>query len=402
MRTPGQPPERFAAFSSRDFRLFWAGQIVSFSGTWMHSTAQGWLVYSLTKSPFYLGLVSTASSLPILLFSLLGGAAADRFRKRNILLLTQGLSVLPALLIGILTDTGTVTVWYILALAFTLGSINAFDIPTRQSFLIHMVERDRLLNAVALNSAAFNGARMMGPVLAGLIIAGLGTAACFYINAASYGAALVALSLVKARGKPGAARGTLLRDIREGMSFIRREPRVRRPIMLVATFSLFGLPFISQMPVFAEEVLGVGARGLGFLMGCSGVGALSAAILLAFRRTVEREATLMVGASLVFSVSLIAFSLSRTYWLSLLLMLVGGLAVVWLLATANSTVQLSAPDGLRGRVMSVYTLVFLGMAPIGHAVVGTVADLVGSPAAVGGAASICLVVSVIIFSRTRT
>lgn len=391
---------RFPALYVRDFRLFWAGQLVSFSGTWMHSTAQGWLVYSLTHSPLYLGIVSAAASLPILLFSLLGGAAADRLKKRNILLLTQGLSIFPPLVVGLLTSAGAVNVWHIIALGFMLGTINAFDIPARQSFLVEMVERGNLLNAVALNSAAFNGARMIGPMLAGLIIANLGVAACFYINAASFLAVLFALSSMKTRGEAGVGSGNVLSDIKLGMSFIRREPGVRRPMLLVAAFSLFGLPFISQLPVFAEDILGAGAKGLGFLIGASGIGALAAAVTLSFQGDVRDKQRLMGAASLAFPSALIAFSFSRSYPLSLLLMVAAGLAVVGFLALANSSIQLESPDGLRGRVMSVYTLVFLGMTPIGHSLMGVAADAIGSPAAVGLAASICLFVSIIIVART--
>jgi MFS family permease len=395
------PGNRFSALNFRDFRLFLAGQIISFSGTWMHSTAQGWLVYSLTKSPFYLGVVAAASSLPILLFSLIGGVAADRFRKRNLLLLTQGLSIIPALIIGILADTGAVMVWHVIAMGFLLGTINAFDIPTRQSFLIEMVERGGLLNAIALNSAAFNGARMIGPVLAGFIIAKMGIAACFYLNAISYMAVVGALSMIRAKGEQRMGGGNILGDVRTGMGFILREPSVRRPMMLVAAFSLFGLPFISQLPVFAEEILGAGARGLGLLIGASGVGALAAALTLAVKGDLKDKEGMMGAASVLFPVSLMVFSASRSMGLSLALMATAGLAVVGVLALANSTIQLNTPDGLRGRVMSVYTLVFLGMAPVGHSVMGTAADSIGSARAVGIAAAICLGVSVVIIAMTR-
>lgn len=401
MKTQEHSPGRFPALYFRDFRLFWAGQVISFSGTWMHSTAQGWLVYSLTKSPFYLGVVAAATSLPILLFSLVGGALADRFKKRNLLLLTQGLAIIPALLIGILTSAGVINVWHVMALGFVLGTINAFDIPARQSFLVEMVERGNLLNAIALNSAAFNGARMVGPMLAGIIIAQLGVAACFYINAFSYVAVLLALFAMRVRGEANTGTGNILRDIALGMKFVRQEPGVRRLIMLVGAFSLFGLPFISQLPVFAEEVLGVGAKGLGFLIGASGVGALTAAITLSLKADIRSKEKLAGIASIAFPAALIVFSLSRNYLLSLAVMVVGGLSVVGFLALANSSIQLKTPDELRGRVMSVYTLVFLGMTPVGHSLMGLAADMVGSPLAVGLAATVCLLVSITIVARTR-
>lgn len=367
----------------------------------MHSTAQGWLVYSLTKSPYYLGLVSAASSLPILLFSLLGGAVADRFKKRNLLLITQAISIIPALLVGILTSMGVIAVWHVMALGFLLGTVNAFDIPTRQSFLIEMVERGRLLNAIALNSAAFNGARLIGPVLAGFIIAGMGLPACFYLNALSFVAVLIALSRIKASGEKKMGSGNILKDIFEGMSFIRKEPTVRRPMLLVLTFSLFGLPFIVLLPVFAEEILNAGARGLGFLIGASGAGALASAIIIAYRKEIKETRKFMGLASMTFPVALLLFSSSESFPLSLCLMVIGGLAVVALLATANTTIQLASPDQLRGRVMSVYTFLFLGMMPIGNFIMGSVADIIGAANAVRVAASICLAVSTMIVLAGR-
>jgi MFS family permease len=394
-------PERFAALYIRDFRLFWMGQLISFSGTWMQTTAQGWLVYSLTKSPFYLGMVAAASSLPIMLFTLIGGAVADRFRKRNMLLVTQGLSIIPAVLIGLLTSFGVVTVWHVMVLAVFLGTVNAFDIPARQSFLVEMVQEGNLLNAISLNSAAFNGARIIGPVIAGLIIAQIGLAACFYLNALSFLAVIIALSMVRTTGERRMASGSIIKEIKEGVSFIRLAPEIRRPILLVAAFSLFGIPFVALLPVFAEDVLGVGAKGLGFLIGSSGVGALTAAVILASKGEIGQKHRLMGLSSVVFSIFLFVFSLSGNYYLSMASLLVVGWAVVSFLALANSSIQLSTPNGMRGRVMSVYTMVFLGMTPIGNSVMGTVADLIGTANAVSAASAICLGASLIILSRKR-
>lgn len=397
---PGNPakvgPRPFSALYSRDFRLFWVGQLISFSGTWMHSTAQGWLVYSLTKSPLYMGLVAAASSLPVLLFSLIGGAVADRFRKRNVLLLTQGLSMLPALAIGVLTSMGVITVWHVMALVFSLGIINAFDIPTRQAFLIEMVERGHLLNAIALNSAAFNAARIIGPVMAGMAIANLGVAACFYLNALSFLPVIAALSLMRSRGEARTGGGSLFGDISEGVRFVRGEPLALMPVLLVASFSIFGMPFVTLLPVFAGEVLNVGAKGLGFLAGAAGAGAFTAALIIAFG-AVKRERALMAASSMVFPAALFAFSVSGDFRFSMAALAVVGWAAVSLLALANSTIQHCAPDALRGRVMSFYTVVFLGMAPLGNFLMGAVADLIGTPQAVSLASTLCLIASIIIF-----
>ena len=392
---------RFTALQYRDFRLFWFGQIISLSGTWMQSVAQGWLVYSLTKSPFYLGLVAASGSLPILLFTLAGGIAADRFRKRNLLLLTQALSVLPAFLLGILTDINMITVWQVALLAAVLGTVNAFDIPARQSFLIELVGRDSLTSAIALNSAAFHGARMIGPVVAGITIASLGLPACFYLNALSFVAVIIALSKMSIQGEIRESSNGLFKDFIEGIRFVKSSYGISRIILLIAVFSLVGLPFITLLPVFAGEVLDAGAKGFGFLVGATGAGALAAALLLAFRGDIRDKGRFISIAALSASVSLLAFSLSKNIFISIPFLLVVGWGLVSFLATANSYIQLSAPDNLRGRVMSVFTLVFLGTAPIGNSLVGAMADYIGTPYTVSISAVICIIASLLFAMRKK-
>ncbi|MCL4475097.1 MAG: MFS transporter [Nitrospirae bacterium] len=399
-----RPHDRFPALYVRDFRIFWIGQLISFSGTWMQSTAQGWLVYSLTKSPFYLGLVATVASLPVLFFTLIGGVVADRLMKRKLLVITQTLSMIPALALAVLIDLKMVTVWQIIVFATLLGTVNAFDVPARQSFLIEMVQKGRLLNAIALNSAAFNGARIIGPFIAGITIASIGVAACFYVNTVSFLAAIIALLMIKTRsgeGKGLSARpspesrtegglSVLLQDLKEGLSFVKGERNVFRILLLVAIFSLLGIPFVTLLPVFAEDILKVGPRGLGVLAGSSGVGALTAALLIAFKGEIERKGQLMVWAGVTFGAALLFFSLSRDYLASTIILVFAGWGVVSFLAVANSFIQLRTPDVLRGRVMSVYALVFLGIAPIGNAVMGSVAHMVGTGRAISIGASLCL------------
>ena len=396
--------DRFPALYVRDFRIFWIGQVISFSGTWMQSTAQGWLVYSLTKSPFYLGLVATAASLPVLFFTLIGGVAADRLMKRKLLVVTQTLSMIPALALAVLIDLKMVTVWQIMVFATLLGTINAFDVPARQSFLIEMVQKGRLLNAIALNSAAFNGARIIGPFIAGITIASIGVAACFYVNTVSFLAAVIALLMIRTgsgEGKGLSARPSpesptkggltvLFQDLGEGLSFVKGERNVLRILLLVATISLLGIPFVTLLPVFAEDILKVGPRGLGVLAGSSGIGALTAALFIAFRGEIERKGRLMVWAGMTFGAALLVFSFSRDYLASSIILVFAGWGVVSFLAVANSFIQLRTPDVLRGRVMSVYALVFLGIAPIGNAVMGSVAHMAGTDRAVSIGASLCL------------
>ena len=381
---------RFSAFSFRDFRLFWFGQIISLSGSWMQTVAQGWLVYSLTKSPLHLGMVAAANALPILLFSLFGGLIADRYPKRNLLLITQALSIIPAVLLGFLVSRGTVTVWQVAALAAFLGTINALDIPVRQSFLAEMVGKGHIANAIALNSAAFNGARIIGPVIAGLAIAYLGIPACFYLNALSFVAVIIALYRIETRGEIRGRSEGMLRDFNKGIVFIRANRDMKNVFLLIAVFSVIGLPYISLLPIFAAEVFHAGPKGLGFLVGASGIGALTAALLIAARRDIKDKTRFMSFAALTFSAALFLFSLSNIFWLSLLVIMAAGWGMVSYLAVANSVIQITVPDELRGRVMSLYSLVFLGTVPIGNAIMGVAADYLGTPHAVSVSGLICL------------
>lgn len=394
---------RFSALTHRDFRLFLIGQIISLSGTWMQSVAQGWLVYSLTKSPYYLGMVAAAGSLPVLLFTFAGGVVADRYPKRRLLLITQTLSILPALLLGLLTSMGVVNVWHVAVLAALLGTINAVDVPTRQAFLIEMVGKGHVVNAIALNSAAFNGSRIIGPVIAGVSIAYVGLPACFFINAASFIAVIIALAMMEAEGEPTAMADGVVREFMKGVDFIRSHHEIMRVIMLIGIFSLVGIPYISLLPVFAEEVLHSGPRGLGFLAGASGVGALTAALGIAAKGDISDKSRFMSVAAICFSTALLGFSLSSIFWISMLVIMIGGWGIVSYLAGANSYIQISVPDELRGRVMSVYSFVFLGLAPVGNAIMGAVADVIGTTRAVSLGALICLIASVIFWqTASRT
>jgi MFS family permease len=387
--------KRFSALHYRDFRLFWFGQLISLSGTWMQSVAQGWLVYSLTKSPFYLGLVAAAGSLPILLFTLAGGIVADRFRKRNLLLMTQALSIIPALVLGILTDFNLIAVWHVALMATLLGSVNAFDIPARQAFFVEMVGKSNLTNAIALNSAAFNGARMIGPVIAGMTIAYIGLPSCFYLNALSFFAVIIALSKINIRGEIKESSNGFIRDFTEGIQFMKSNPEIYRIILLIAVFSLIGIPYITFLPVFAVEVFRTGPKGLGFLVSAAGTGALTAALSLAFKGDIKDKNRFTSISALCFSFSLFAFSLSKNFYLSLVILIFIGWGIVSFLATANSFIQLSVPDNLRGRAMSVYALVFLGTAPLGNSLLGVLADSFGTSRAVSISAIICIIASII-------
>jgi MFS family permease len=392
-------PERSSAFQYRDFRFFWFGQLISLSGTWMQQVAQGWLVYSLTKSPFYLGLVAACESLPIFLFTLAGGIAADRFRKRNVLLLTQTFSIIPALLLGILTHINVIAVWQVALLAAVLGTVNSFDMPARQSFIFEMVGKGSLTNAIALNSVAFHGARMIGPVIAGIAIAYLGLPACFYLNAVSFAAVIIALSKIRVEGEVRESSNSIMGDFTEGIKYIKNKSEIYRIMLLIAVFGLIGMPFINFLPVFAVEILGKGPEGFGFLVGATGIGALAAALFLSFRSDIKEKNRFMFFSTLCFSILLFVFSLSTIFSLSLALLIFIGWSMLSFFATANSFIQLSVSDNMRGRAMSVYTFVLLGTAPIGNSIMGTAADAIGTTKIVGIAAVICFIASIVFFLK---
>ncbi|MBI3592948.1 MAG: MFS transporter [Nitrospirae bacterium] len=389
--------QRFPALYVRDFRLFWFGQIISLSGTWMHSLAQSWLVYSLTKSPLYLGIIASISSLPILVLTLIGGMIADRYPKRNILIVTQILSVIPALSLGILTDKNIITIWHVGIIAAFLGTVNAFDVPARQAFLAEVVAKGDITNAIALNSAAFNGARVVGPVIAGFLISHMGIPACFYINAASFIAVIFALSRIKARGTARLHAGSFAAGITDGWRFVQKERPVLHIMALISVFSLFGIPYITLLPVLAGEILNVGARGLSFMVASAGAGSFLAAVMIAFKGEVEKKYIPLSG--IIFSAAILGLSFSKNFYLSLLLIFFAGWGVVSFLATSNSFIQNMVPDSLRGRVMSLYILVFLGLAPIGNSVIGLAAESLGTTASLKVFAMVCISGS-IIFSRT--
>ncbi len=382
----------FSALTYRNFRLFWFGQLISLTGTWMHSAAQGWLVFKLTNSPFYLGLVGSAASMPILLFTLAGGVAADRFPKRNILLTTQIALMLLAFTLAVLVSKEVITVWYVFTIAFLIGTINAFDIPARQSFFIEMVGRENLLNAIALNSAAFNGARIIGPAVAGILIGYLGVAVCFYINSLSFLAAII--SLLKMRFETGELRkhatSGIKEEFKEGLKYIFNEPKVYTLIIVIGIISFFGFPYITFLPVYARDILKTGATGLGILMGVAGAGAFMGAISLAIRGDFVTKGGFFVTSGIIFSIALLIFSFSTAVWISYPMLFLVGWGGINQLATTNNLLQLTTPDRLRGRVMSSFTMVFLGMATIGNFVIGSLAAYVGTQVALGIGATFCL------------
>jgi MFS family permease len=382
----------FSALTYRNFRLFWFGQMISLSGTWMHSAAQGWLVFKLTNSPFYLGLAGSALSMPILLFTMAGGVAADRFFKRNIILTAQIILMFLTLLLAIMVSTGIVTVWHVLVISFLIGTANSFEIPARQSFFVEIVGKENLMNAIALNSAAFHGARMIGPTIAGIIMGFFGLSACFYLNSLSFLATIT--GLLKMRFKPEEIKTTpgagLKKDFNEGLRYIFNDPKVYTLILSSGIISFFGFPYATFLPVYARDILKTGATGLGILMGSAGAGAFVGAITLTIRGDFSNKGILLTVSSIAFSIALLVFSISATSWLSYLMLFLVGFCAISQVATANSMLQLAVPDKLRGRVMSSFTTVFLGMTTIGNFSLGSLAYYAGTKYALMTGACLCL------------
>jgi MFS family permease len=392
---------RFAALRHRNFRLFWTAQGISVIGTWMQSVALYWLMYRLTKSPFLLGLTGVALTLPILCFSLVGGVVADHLERRRLVQTTQMLNLLQALVLATLvtfTHPGPVP---ILALALANGMVNAFDFPARQSFLSELVPPDALPNAIALNSMAFNSARLIGPAIAGVILARAGEAMCFWLNAASYVPLLWSLRQLRLEPRARAARPPTLVTLLEGVRYAFGTPRIRHLLVLMGLAGTLGFQYPVLMPVYAGTLLGAGPRGYGLLMSAAGLGAVFATLTLTAR--LERPGlrrALFVGLSL-FGVGLVAFSTSRQLWLSAGLSLVVGFGMILYAATTNTLLQITVLDEYRGRVMSLFTLMLVGTAPVGAFLMGTIAERMGARLATGISGGVCLLGALWVAHRTR-
>ncbi|MCW5850136.1 MAG: MFS transporter [Anaerolineae bacterium] len=382
----------FQALSNHNYRLFWSGQIVSLVGTWMQSTAQAWLVLQLTGSPLAMGVVTALQTLPILLFTLVGGVFADRVAKRRFLILTQSISALQALALAVLVGTGHVQLWHVYTLAFLLGLINAFDNPTRQAFVVELVGRKDLPNAVALNSSLFNAARIIGPAVGGLTIAALGVAGAFYANAISFVPAIVSLALMRSDlfySIPQPNKGSVVKQVSEGLGYVRHTTTAMIVVLMMGILGTFGYNFSVTLPLIAEFVFKTSAVGFGGVTAFMGVGSLLGGLVLAYRS--QATYRLLLGSSALFAVFLFALALSRSYALTLALLIPLGMASIAYTATSNTLLQMNTPDHLRGRVMSIYFLLFAGSTPIGGFITGWLASRIGVPETIALEAVICFV-----------
>jgi MFS family permease len=380
------------ALRHRNFRLFVAGQSISLIGTWMTRIATAWLVYRLTRSSLLLGTVSFAGQIPTFLFAPLAGVLVDRLDRRQVLVWTQSAAMLQSLALAWLALTHRITVAEILALSVAQGVINAFDMPARQSFLLQMVEdRNDLSNAIAINSSMVNIARLIGPSLAGLVIAVSNEGWCFLVDGISYLAVIMSLLAMRLPAVViKRATQSMVAQLREGWDYVSTFAPIRTILTLFAIMSLMGMPYVVLMPVFAAQVLHGGPHTLGFLMGAAGVGAVVSALSLVLRRSVRGLTSRLPIASVLFGTGLVLFGLSRVVWLSLLLMLVVGFGMMQGLTISNTIIQTLVPEDMRGRVMSFYTAAFVGMAPFGSLLAGTLASWIGAPRTVMVTGACCI------------
>jgi MFS family permease len=393
----------FLALRHRNYRLFYSGQLISLIGTWMQTTGQAWLVLELTHSAWWLGMVGALQFLPVLLLSLFGGVLADRVPKRKVLLCTQSFAMLQAGILWLLVFSGVIQLWHVLVLATLLGLTNSVDMPTRQAFVSEMVGHEDLPNAVALNSSLFNMARIVGPGIGGLIIAAYGVMPLFFLNAISFIPVIIGLAMIDlnslyglvkrgALTQGGGRQGTL-QSLREGLVYVVRTPAILLIIAVVGIISLFGINFNVILPLFATEVLKAGPAGFGFISAAFGIGSLLSALWLAWGNNRPSVRFLLISA-IAFCILEVGFAISHAYALSLLLIAGVGFAQIAFSATANTTLQTVAPDRLRGRVMSVYMLVFAGSVPIGNLFTGGLAHLAGAPLALITGAAISLIAAI--------
>ena len=392
----------FAALSHRNYRLFFFGQIVSLIGTWMNNTAEGWLVYQITGSKALLGVVAAASTAPMLFLATLGGWLADHRPKRSILVVTQAVSMVISLVLAFLVWHGAVRPWQLIALAALGGVVMAFDMPARQSFIIEMTNRENLVNAIALNSAVFNGARVVGPSVAGLLMANVGIAMCFFLDGISFIAVIAGLLLMRlAPHRSPERRETVFAGAISGFRYVWNTPRLRRIFFLFGVVGVFGWSYAVLMPAIARDVLKVSEASYGLLLAASGLGALCGALAVAAAGQNVHPRKLALGGTWLFSASIACFAFMRVLWPAMICLALAGFGLLLFFSSANSAVQTSVSDDMRGRVMGIWALAFGGAVPLGGLEAGTMAHYYGAPATIVLGAAICAIAAFATFVASK-
>ena len=397
-------PYRFRALRHRNYRIYFIGQIGSLLGTWIQFVAMNWLVYRMTGSPLLLGLTGFINQIPILFLGPVAGLVADRVNRRRLLLITQSLAMIQAFTLAMLAFSGILQVWHVILLAGLLGIVNAFDVPGRQSFIVQMIgDKQDLPNAIALNSLTMNATRLVGPALGGFLVVGLGEAWCFLLNGFSFLAILIALGSTRIQDS-GVVRKThsAWRDLRDGFHYTFGYMPIRTLLLQLSIISFMAMPYTVMMPLFAGDVFGGTARTFGTLVGSAGFGAIIATLYLASRRSVKGLASVIAIAPMICGVALMLFSQSRILWLSHVLMVFIGFGIICHAASINTILQSVVDDDKRGRVMSFYTMCFVGTAPLGSLALGQLAHLIGVPNTFLLAGAVCLLAGVVFYLRLDT
>lgn len=391
----------FPAFKSRNYKLYFIGQIISMIGSWLQMVAQSWLILELTDSAFYVGLVAAASTVPSLLFSLFGGVIVDHFSKRKILIITESAAMVLAFVLGALTIFGFINIWGIILLSFLTGCVAAIDIPARQAFTVEIVEKENLASAIALNSAIFNSSRIIGPSIAGFAIALIGTGGTFIANGISYIAAIVSLFLIKTIFIPNNNKLHPIKAIKEGVRYSIKHPLIKTILIFSAVISIFGWSYTTIIPVIAKNTFHVEAAGLGYLFAASGLGALLATILIQpLSKRIGNFSLIFLGI-LIFSTSIISFTFVSSFILALALMFLSGTGMLLAFSTINSALQRNIEDRFRGRVMSIYSLVFMGLAPVGNLEIGYISERFGTAFGIQLGATVVLLSAIIFFLKRK-
>lgn len=373
--------KNFHSLSYRDYRYFFFGQLVSLIGTWVQVMAQAWLVYTITNSPLKLGIVSAMQFLPAMLFSIFAGVLVDKVSKRKILIWTQVVSMIQALTLFVLVYTGVVTYWHIVLLAFILGCNNSIDMPARQSYVMELVGRDDVVNALGLNSAIFNTARIVGPAIAGILMTGIGISWCFLINGISFIAVIICLLLITHKNETSKVEKkyeSLLSQVYDGLIYIYKTPLLLKTIAIILFITILSFNYNVLIPVFAKTTLGLGEKGFGVLLSSLGIGSLIGAISVSVLSSSEPKPRTLIVSSFFLGLSLFVLGMTRNIYYSSLLMVLCGISNLWFFTVANSLLQLNSRDQYRGRVMGVYTMAFAGATPVGNLIAGYVAEEAGA------------------------
>lgn len=393
----------FPALKHKNYRFYFSGQLISLIGTWLQTVAQGWLVYDLTRSPFLVGLIGAVQFLPILVFGIIGGVLADKFDKRKLLILTQGISLILALILGILTLLGLINIWIIGIMAFLLGLVNAIDTPGRQSFAIDLVGKEHLHSAIALNIGSFNGARVIGPAVAGFLIAKFGAGITFILNGFTFLGPLTALSVMKlapSTEKPRQQHPILA--LKTGLRYSYYHPIIKTLLLFTVVFSIFGFSYTTMLPVIAERVYHQGAFGLGLLFSSAGLGAVIGTVVVSVLYTKYPTKSLLLGGSFLFAISLFIFAVTSDFTFALTLLFLSGVGFASQMALIVTTIQNNVENHLRGRVMSIFTTCLLGMQPIGNLQIGYLSEHLGSSVAISfGATIVFLFATYLYFTFTK-